>query len=117
MKKSGGPVMLDSVAGDTLPSKCGWLQKLLTSYHQRGTWLFVFATACVLHAESLVVSDSLQPCGLWPARLLCPWHSPDKNTGRALPWLPPGVLLNSEIQTVSPVVPVLYVDSLPLSHQ
>ena len=28
-----------------------------------------------------VVSDSLQPYGLWPARLLCPWNSPGKNTG------------------------------------
>ena len=28
-----------------------------------------------------VVSDSLQPCGLQPARLLCPWNSPGKNTG------------------------------------
>ena len=27
------------------------------------------------------VSDSLRPCGLWPTRLLCPWDSPDKNTG------------------------------------
>ena len=24
---------------------------------------------------------SLKPHGLWPARLLCPWDSPDKNTG------------------------------------
>ena len=28
-----------------------------------------------------VVSNSLQPHGLWPARLLCPWNSPGKNTG------------------------------------
>ena len=28
----------------------------------------------------LVRSDSLQSHGLWPARLLCPWNSPDKNT-------------------------------------
>ena len=27
-----------------------------------------------------VVSDSLQPRGLKPARLLCPWDSPDKNS-------------------------------------
>ena len=27
------------------------------------------------------VSDSLQPHGLEPARLLCPWNSPGKNTG------------------------------------
>ena len=28
-----------------------------------------------------VVSDSLQPHGLYPARLLCPWEFPGKNTG------------------------------------
>ena len=28
-----------------------------------------------------VVSNSLQPHGLWPARLLCPWNFPGKNTG------------------------------------
>ena len=27
------------------------------------------------------MSDSLQPYGLWPARLLSPWDSPGKNTG------------------------------------
>ena len=36
---------------------------------------------CVSHMFShSVVSDSLQPHGLQPARLLCPWHSPSKNT-------------------------------------
>ena len=28
-----------------------------------------------------VLSDSLQPQGLQPARLLCPWESPGENTG------------------------------------
>ena len=28
-----------------------------------------------------VVSNSLQPRGLWPTRLLCPWDFPGKNTG------------------------------------
>ena len=28
-----------------------------------------------------VVSDSLQPYGPWPTRLLCPWDSPGENTG------------------------------------
>ena len=30
-----------------------------------------------------IVSDSLQPQGLWPARLLHPWDSPGRNTGVA----------------------------------
>ena len=28
-----------------------------------------------------VVSDSLRPHGLWPARLLCLWNSPGRNAG------------------------------------
>ena len=28
-----------------------------------------------------VVSDSLRPHGVFPARLLCPWNYPSKNTG------------------------------------
>ena len=33
------------------------------------------------HSVASVVSDSLQPYGLWPARLLCSWNFPGKNTG------------------------------------
>ena len=34
-----------------------------------------------------VVSNSLQPHGLQPARLPCPWDSPGKNTGVACHFL------------------------------
>ena len=40
-----------------------------------------------------VVSDSLQPYGLEPARLLCPWDSPDKNTGVGCHALLQGIFL------------------------
>ena len=36
-------------------------------------------TVCVLSHS--VMSDSLRPHGLCPARLLCPWNFPGKNTG------------------------------------
>ena len=35
----------------------------------------------VVKQSRSVVSDSLQPCGLLPARLLRPWDSPGKNNG------------------------------------
>ena len=35
---------------------------------------------CVYEVAS-VVSDALRPTGQQPARLLCPWDSPGKNTG------------------------------------
>ena len=41
--------------------------------------LCVCVCVCV-HAHS-VKSNTLQPHGLWPARLLCPWDFPGKNIG------------------------------------
>ena len=38
------------------------------------------ARVCVCSVASLM-SDSLRPCGLQPAKLLYPWDSPGKNTG------------------------------------
>ena len=56
---------------------------------------------CTCGLSCSVMSDSLQLHGLSPARLLCPWDSPGKNTGvgcYALPqsvfpthWLNPGL--------------------------
>ena len=46
-------------------------------YHQGG-WQSLDKRVCV---SCSIVSDSLQPHGLHPARLPCPWDSPGKNTG------------------------------------
>ena len=34
-----------------------------------------------MQAKSLQSHLTLRPCGLQPARLLCPWDSPGKNIG------------------------------------
>ena len=47
----------------------------------------------------LVVSDSLRPQGLEPARLLCPWDSPGKNTGVGCHPLLQGVFLTQVLNT------------------
>ena len=39
---------------------------------------YMQSSSSVIHS---VISNSLQPYGLWPTRLLCPWDSPGKNTG------------------------------------
>ena len=39
-----------------------------------------------------VVSSSFRPCGLQPARLLCPWDFPDKNNGAGFHFLLQGIL-------------------------
>ena len=43
-----------------------------------------------------VPSDSLQPPGLSPTRLLSPWDSPDKNTGVGCHSLLQGILQSQE---------------------
>ena len=48
--------------------------------HSQLEFFFFLITLCSVLSCS-VVSNSLQPQGLWPARLLCPWDSPGKNTG------------------------------------
>ena len=62
-----------------------------------------------------VVSDSLQPQGLRPARLLYPWNSPGKNTA-GVPCSPLGNLPNPRFKPMSSASPALQVYSLPLSH-
>ena len=42
----------------------------------------VCVSVCVcLCVSPSAVSNSLRPHGVYPARLLCPWNSPGKNTG------------------------------------
>ena len=53
------------------------------------------AVACI--QVTSVVSDSVQPCGLYPARLLCLWDSPGKNTGVGCHFLFQGNFLTQEL--------------------
>ena len=70
---------------------------------------------CVCSVPS-VVSNSLQPQGLYPARLLPMGFSRQEHwSGQLCP--PPGDLPDPEIKPISPASPALQTDSLPLSHQ
>ena len=64
-----------------------------------------------------VMSNSLQPCGLEPTRLFCPWDFPSKNTGVGCHFLLQGILLTQGPNPCPPTSSALLVDSLPLSHQ
>ena len=44
----------------------------------------------------LVTSNSLQPHGLWPTRLLSPWNSSGKNTGVGCHFLLQGIFSTQE---------------------
>ena len=59
------------------------------------------------------VCPTLQPHGLQPTRLLCPWDSPGKSTGVGYRLLLQRIFL---IQGSIPLLLHWQVDSLPLSH-
>ena len=57
---------------------------LTQSDHEKTITQILHEAAVVL---CLVMSNSLWPHGLMPARLLCPWNSPGKNTGEGCQFL------------------------------
>ena len=65
----------------------GWVSLLSTwNCHNIINWL-----CCYLAAQSC--PTLLQAHGLWPARILCPWDSPGKNTGVGYHALHQGIFL------------------------
>ena len=66
-----------------------------------------------MRACSVAVSNSLHPNGLYPARFLCPWDFPGKNTGVGCHFLLQGIFLT---QGSNPCLLHWQADSLPLSH-
>ena len=70
-------LILCSVGVHTLGHQSPW-EEISCLYNQWSQLLNTQDFACQVAS---VVSDSLRPYGLLPARLLCPWDSPDKNTG------------------------------------
>ena len=68
-------------------------------------------TLCVCVCACLVMSDSLWPHRLWPARLLCPWDFPGKNTREGCHFLFQGIF---PTQVSNLCLLHWQVDSLPL---
>ena len=71
-------------------------------------WQFLLCVCVCVHLIA-VVSDSLLPHGLQPARLLCPWDSPDRYSGVGCHALLQGNLPDPGIE---PRSPSLQADSL-----
>ena len=73
-----------------------------------------YAADCTKSLQSC--SDSLRPHGLQPARLLCPWDFPSKNTGVGCHFLLQGIFLTQGSNP--PLLCLLYwqAGSLPLVH-
>ena len=78
-----------------------FLKNLKQNYHM-----------CVLSCS--VVSNSLQLHGLYPARLLCPWDFPGKNTGVGCHSLLQGIFLTQGLNLHLLCLLHWQADSLPL---
>ena len=71
----------------------------------------------MLCSVASVVSNSLQPSELYPARLLGPWDFPSKSTGVGCHFLFQGVFLIQGSNLCLLGLLHWQVDSLPLHHQ
>ena len=115
---------MDNQKGPTAQHRKLW-SMLCDSLDGRGVW--ERTDTCTYMAESLccvpetittllmscnhssLMSNSLWPHGLWPARLFCPWNSPSKNTRVGSHSLLQGDLPDPGIK---PESPTLQADSL-----
>ena len=68
-----------------VPDQCSKVSMAIQSYKFSGFPVHTeVILVCVCRFSCQVVSYSLQPYGLYPARFLCPWDFPGKNTGATL---------------------------------
>ena len=94
----------------TKGSTCPSIIHCLAARTQRGIFLLLKSRDTWLHScgnEKCLVAQlclTLQPHGLLPARLLCPWDSPSRNTG---------VGCHALLQGIEPRSLTLQADSLP----
>ena len=72
----------------------------------------MYLQCCCCSKVISVVSDSVLPHGPWPARLLCPWDSPGKNTGVGCHALLQGIFLTQGLNLC--LLRLLHWHSLPL---
>ena len=83
---------------------------LTQSDHEKTITQIPHEAAAVL---CLVISNSLWPHGLTPARLLYPWNSPGKNTGEGCHFLLQGIFLIQGLNSCLLHLLRWQVDSLP----
>ena len=95
--------MAKGTLGSGARAKMAWC----TGEGQRGLSSLVQAsggcTVCCCLVSFKLCPILLQPHGLQPPRLLCPWNCPGKNTS-GLPCPPPGDLPDPEIKSMSPAL-------------
>ena len=82
-------------------------------HHSDSVWMILLPVLHVCVSRS-VISDSLWPHELQPAKLLCPWDSPGKNTGMGCHFLLQRIFLTQGLNSgLMHCTQILY----QLSHQ
>ena len=102
------PALAGGFFNTAQPGKPRWKSK------KRTVCACVYVCVCVCVYS--VVSDSLWPHELWPARLFCPWDFPGKNTGMGCHFLLQEIF---QIQRLNPHLLCLLqwqADSSPLHY-
>ena len=79
-------------------------------------WASVFPSPCVCAKSLQSCPAPCNPMDCGPPRLLCPWNSLGKNIGVGCHALLQGIF-PTQGSNLSPAIPKLQADSLPLSHQ
>ena len=105
-------------------SQCSYLLEVYRGFYclcqgqdQRPSIRAKDASSALVHACSVasVVSSSLRPHGLQTTKLLCPWDSPDKNTGVGCHALLQGIFLTQGSNPYLLHLPHWQAGSLPLA--
>ena len=106
-----GTLLFDLSSSSSIKRKMEKRELYQAPYSRKKSPWAIGLCACLLSHS--FVSDSLQPHGLWPTRLLCPWNFPGKKTG-----VGGHFLLQGSFLTQGWNLHLLHwqVDSTPLSH-
>ena len=104
-----GPVLNRGLSYKSPPQGTFLIGRMITNLTDLG-----LSSLCLLLLLLPSHSDSLQPHGLQPTRLLCPWHFPDKNSRMGCHFLLQRIF---PTQGSNPRLLHWQADSLTLSHQ
>ena len=89
------------------PTHSHWDFGFITHYCEEQLSSRCSAGDCICVLSHSVVSNSLRPHELQPARFLCPWNFPGKNTGAVCHFLTQGIFPTQRSNLVSLVSPAL----------
>ena len=116
LNHQGSPLLIMEVLSiDWMKALCEIYESQISVPH----WSTCFPCLKTVHVYTFscsIVSYSFRPCGLQPARLLCPWDSPGKNTGVGCCFLLQGIFPTQGLNPRLLHLPHWQADALTLCH-